>query len=42
MLDVGCGDKPLVWDMRDAGYTGKVIRRALLCVEWYAYHLQES
>lgn len=24
VLDVGCGDKPLAWDLRDAGYTGKI------------------
>eukprot|EP00752_Nemacystus_decipiens_P002602 g2435.t1 len=24
VLDVGCGDKPLAWDMRDAGYTGRI------------------
>ncbi|CAM9411450.1 unnamed protein product, partial [Ectocarpus sp. 12 AP-2014] len=24
VLEVGCGDKPLAWDLRDAGYTGKI------------------
>lgn len=26
VLDVGCGDKPLAYDMRDAGYTGQITR----------------
>ncbi|CAN0178333.1 unnamed protein product [Scytosiphon promiscuus] len=24
VLDVGCGDKPLAWDLRDAGYSGNI------------------
>lgn len=26
VLEVGCGDTPLAWDLRDAGYTGKITR----------------
>ena len=30
VLDVGCGDKPLAWDLRGAGYTGKICRWAII------------
>lgn len=29
VLDVGCGDKPLAYDLRDAGYTGNICRRVV-------------